>query len=186
MRQAAAALTGIGTLVVALCAAPASRAEAGEWAWSVGGSVLSWQAEEQGALERRTAPGVALAVRVSPDDFWDLAMGIDGGAGFGGEDGPVAVGRFYAEARYVLDALTWVPWVCAGAGGLIHGDFGSAGSSEDEISAAITVHLGVGIAYRPRREWSLDLAYRKHTMATDIEGMAGPTEVAVTWSQYLE
>jgi len=146
-----------------------ARGEEGEVSVSAGGTVARWASADTSTVEG----GLALGATWWLTDFWSAGLRLRGVGTLSGPDAPAPAASAHLEARYVLDALTWVPWVCAGAGGSWGGSSGPGGGT------AGLVHAGLGLDYRPRRVWSVGIAGRYHLALTDLDQTTGPLELSL-------
>ena len=166
------------SLVVLSVTPRVANAEAGELSLSAGLTAARW-ADSRGGPAILDS-GLALGATWWFTDFWSVALRLRGTSTITGVDAPAPVMNAALEARYVLDALTWVPWACAGAGGG-WGDHSGPGGG-----AAALVHAGVGIDYRPSRRWSVGLSGRYYVALTDLERTSGPMALTVALRLYPE
>ena len=172
----------------AVCLAPAPAwAEEGELAWSVGASTTFTISPLTSTTDvTRVAPMLRGAVRYGLSDFWEIGGELQAGVGLGGGLAVEAVSHLLLDVRLTLDALTWVPYLCAGGGALFRSDGPAAyvGGSGPAFDA--TLHIGVGVDYRPRREWSVGLVYRQHFVLSDLANNTGPMDITVMASFYSD
>ena len=153
-------------------------AEEGEVSIGAGPTVSTWTPQD--SVAERWAPGVAVDVAWWLTDFWSLAARIGTGLALEAEESrPLAHGQL--EGRYVLDALTWVPWACVGTSGLWLN--GSGAPDQDLVWSA---HAGVGIDYRPSRRWSFALETRFHASLEPWRSLVGPLELGLVARMYLD
>ena len=95
--------------LVMLCSAlPSASAEEGELSLSAGVTAARWADPRDGASNLDS--GLTLGAAWWFTDFWSGAVRLRGAAVVTGDDAPAPVLGADIEARYVLDALTWVPW----------------------------------------------------------------------------
>lgn len=165
-----------------VAAGTAARAGAGELAFSptMSGAWSRYDGGEADALDRGALLG-GLGLRYGLSDFWQLAGQLRGGPGLGQGHAVSGVGHALVEVRYVIDALTWVPYLAAGGGGLIRGP--APGSTDPR--GDLTLHVGLGVEYRPKRRWSLGLAGRVHFLPTSLDRSQGPWEITLSWNLYI-
>jgi len=174
-------LARITLVILLLGSSPAARAEADESALWAGLQSVGWtRAETPSASSSMTMAGV-LGVRYGVDDFWELAAQLGGGANVSESARGAGLGIAILEARYTIDALTWVPWVCAGVGAI-----GRDGANDGAARLDMIAHFGVGTEYRPERDWGLSFSARVHSPLTDPERSSGPVELTVAYAWYLD
>jgi len=162
----------LGLLVLA--SAPAN-AEDGEWALSVGPSyrgISEATGDDQTVL--RSAPGVLVRARYGVGDFFQIGASLDAGVALPTSHSPVApVAAALFEVHYVIDIVTWVPFVSAGVGALLRGGVPHEGITKDvddaELRVDLAVTLGGGLEYRPARDWAVGFAGRYELVVTDFE-----------------
>lgn len=135
----------------------------------------------------RFFPLASGGVRYAVDDFWELGGFASAGVGVGGGLRPEGLAQLAFEARYVIDALTWVPYLCAGVGGLLRSDGPGA---YDGLAAGpaidLTAHAGFGVEYRPSRDWSVGAVARYHFALTDLARTIGPIDFVISVSFYRD
>jgi hypothetical protein len=170
----------ISLLGVALTSSEA-RGESGETVVFGGIQSLQWSQVDTDPASSTMALGGTVGARHGLDDFWEIALQIGGGAALSDPEARHPVGTLHLEARYIIDALTWVPWISAGAGALTR-----FGGGDIDARTDVTAHLGVGLDYRPRREWGLSAAFRMHQAVTDLEATSGPMETTIAAAWYLD
>ncbi len=176
----------VAVALVALGPSPA-HAEEGELAWSVGGGLHSTVTLSGGGSTGRFYPLATGGVRYSLSDFWELGGFLSGGVGLGGGVRAEGMAHLAAEVRYVIDALQWVPYLCAGAGVLLRTDGPDVLTGVGSGPAVdATVHVGVGVEYRPSRDWSVGGVVRYHVALSDLSRTVGPIDVAITVSFYSD
>ena len=161
--------------------APAAHAEAEETVLWTGMQGVNWSRAEASSTPSSGAMAGAVGARYGLDDFWELAAQLGAGATVIGADRGALFGVAFLEARYTIDALTWVPWVCAGGGTIVRDALDG-----DSLRADVTGHLGVGTDYRPAREWGLSFAMRAHVPFTDPGRSSGPVELTAAYAWYLD
>lgn len=172
-------------VVAALVAAPA-RAERGERAVGFGVGNLSLRSDDGDATIRRQAPYLQGELRYAVTDFVEVGGLLRVGVGVGGGLDPELLGALMAEARYAIDALTWVPWFGGGLGLLVRGEgprgyFKGGGPSFDP-----TAHLGVGVDWRASRRFALGAAFRFHLSLTELGESLGPFDVSLTCTFFAD
>jgi hypothetical protein len=170
-------------MTVLLLTLPSSKArgEAGETVVHGGVQALQWTQVDTEPASSAAALGGAVGVRHGLDDFWEVALQLGGGAGISDPGSGHPMGTIHLEARYIIDALTWIPWISAGAGALAR-----LGGKNVDARTDATAHLGVGLDYRPRRSWGLSASFRVHQALTDQEATSGPMETTVAAAWYLD
>ena len=134
----------------------------------------------------RLAPILELSYRYAVDDFWEFGGQLGVGAGLGADHQSEFVGHVAFESRYVIDALTWVPYLCIGLGALWRSDGPRAWAGGPEHAVDVTAHLGLGVEYRPARSWSIGLAAKYYLVLTDMAETTGPVHLNVSASWYLD
>ncbi len=176
--------TLLATLAALSLAASPARAAAGEHAWSIGvGSSFLFAAVpgDTASTALRAGPELQAGYRYALSDFWQIAGRLVGGFYAGGGRAIAGAGALQAEARYVIDALIWVPYIAGGLGLLVRSDGAwSAGGARARFD--LTAHLGIGVDYRPRRAWSAGVAVRYFVIATDAYRTSGPIELSLSVS----
>ncbi len=161
----AALLAGVALGLGTLLAAPGAAAEQGERAFQLSASAL--------AGEGLLAPTLGGGWRMAWTDYIELGGELGAGLELTG-DASTPIARVLLEARYLLDALTWVPWLAAGA---------TFTTPVDGFDARWGGWAGVGLDYRPRRERSYGIALRAHR---DLASGFALGELAVIVSLYRE
>lgn len=161
--------------LLALASTPA-RAEDDEWALSVGPAFRGIsEAVGDGDTQLRAAPGALVRVRYGIGDFFQLGASLDAGValptGHNSALAPIAAALF--EVHYVLDIVTWVPFVSAGIGALMRGGVPPEGVMKDlddgELRVDLAVTVGGGLEYRPAREWAIGFAGRYELVVSDFD-----------------
>ena len=163
-----------------------ARAEAGETVLSTGVELLMLNHALPDGAVSRLAPLIELSFRHAVDDFWELGGTLAMGFGLGGGQEAEAVGRAAFESRFVIDALTWVPFLSFGLGVLFRGDGPRGWDGGPRPALDITGHLGGGLEWRPARAWSVGVGIRYHAVLTDLGDTVGPIELGATVSWYLD
>ena len=164
---------------------PTASAEQGEHALSAGAGLLTMAHAPGVGPEQRFAPVIEVAYRYAVDDFWELGANLGAGVGIGGEVPEASLGFIAFESRYVIDALTWVPYLCFGLGALLREDGPRAWSGDGGPTLDVTGHAGLGVEWRPARSWSLGLVAKYHLALTDAVGTTGPIQVGFSASWYI-
>ena len=119
-----------------------------------------WRAGLGASPASRAAVGVELGWLHNLTDFWSLGVNLrDRRLVAALPDGRVAV---TADARFVVDALTWIPAVDLGFGGAL-ANGGTTGAMQ------AFVHADVSLGYRPARNWGVSL----HVGADRYGGVEG-------------
>lgn len=156
----------------ALCAAalaafaPSARAEAGESALTLGPLFrgLSEATPDTDAVFR-PAFGLEARYRYGLDDFFQLGLALDLGLATDSATGPAFVGALTAEVHYVIDIVTWVPYVTLGLGTLVRDAVPGASALRPDLIAT----FGGGLEYRPARDHAFDLHGRYELALTDLD-----------------
>jgi hypothetical protein len=174
------------TLNWALLSPSVSLAEQGEHALSAGVGLLTMAHPAEVGPEQRFAPVAEIAYRYAVDDFWELGGNVGVGIGVGGDVPEASVGFMFFESRYVIDAMTWVPYLCVGLGALLREDGPRVWAGERGPTLDLTGHAGLGVEWRPARSWSLGLVAKYHLALTDVMGTTGPIHVGFSASWYLD
>ncbi len=185
-RQSRPILVAVSALLLSMLVPFTAAAEEGESAWSVGAGLMTFTHARPEGTVVRLAPIADVAYRYAVDDFWELGVAPAAGPGFGGDYPAEAVGRALFETRYVIDALTWVPYLCFGIGVLARGDGPSKWDGHQQPSVDMTGHAGLGVEWRPARSWSLGLVAKYHATITDLDQTVGPIEVGFSASWYVD
>ncbi len=120
-----------------------------------------------------------LGVSYALTDYWQLGLAVTSGAEVLAPDSPHGLAHVLLDGRFVLDALTWVPFLTFGVGALFReADIGH--------ETDMTAHLGLGVDYRPSRRWSFGLIIRYHFTLTDFTRTVGPVEISFGARLYLD
>ncbi len=175
------------TLVAAMLVAsplPRAHAEEGETTWSFGLAGLAWVTDVADEDLTRQAPLLHVGWRYALTDFWQLGAAARGGVAFGGDPDLEGVAQAFGEARYILDALEWVPFLAAGVGGLLRTSGPDAYAGGDGPALDLSVHAGLGFDYRPSRDWSVGLVGRYFALLTDLDDTTGPFDITLTYSVF--
>ena len=154
-------------LLLFLLATPAAHAEDGEWALSLGPGlrVLAESVPPSGESTTRWAPGALVRLRYGAGDFFQIGASLEGGAALPTDASAVApVAAAFAEVHYVIDIVTWVPFVTVGVGALLRGEVPGEG-----LRADLALAFGGGLEYRPERDFALGISGRYELVATDYD-----------------
>jgi hypothetical protein len=174
-------LTRISLLILLVGSASVAKAEAEETVLWGGIQSVNWTRVEASANASSAALTGVIGARYGIDDFWELAAQLGGGANVTESNHGAPFGLVSLEARYIIDALTWVPWVSGGVGAIVRGE------ADDSLARTdMTAHMGAGADYRPEREWGLSFSARLHTPFTDAERSYGPLELTLAYAWYLD
>lgn len=128
-------------------------------AW-FGPSVANLTASDTGL---RWGPGGQLGLQLGLNDFWKLAVGLEGSYHFATTDDDVEVpatpvtGAFVG-ARYALDVFTYVPYAGLALTGFL--DPPSASATPD--GPALGAKLTLGVDWRTSRYWSWGVLVEVH------------------------
>ena len=173
-------------LSILLLGPPKASAEEGEHAFSAGVALLTMTHPAELGPELRLAPVGEVGYRYAIDDFWELGAKLSLGVSLGGRQPEAMVGHGFFESRYVIDALTWVPYLCFGVGALVRqgGPRVWAGSSGPSVD--ISAHAGLGVEWRPARAWSLGVEAKYVIAFSDIKATTGPIQLGFSASFYLD
>jgi hypothetical protein len=174
-------LARITLLILLLGSTSLARAEADESVLWGGLQSVNWTRAEGISASSAAALSGVLGARYGVDDFWEIAAQVGGGANVTESSRGAGFGVATLEARYIIDALTWVPWVCAGMGAIARG-----GLNDQDPRLDMAAHLGVGLDYRPERAWGLSFSARVHSPLTDPERSSGPLETTLAYAWYLD
>ncbi len=174
-------LARITLMILLLGSSSMARAEEDESVLWGGLQSVNWTRAEASTASSATALTAVIGARYGVDDFWELAAQLSGGANLTESTRGDGLGMASLEARYTIDALTWVPWVCAGVGVLARADVG-----DQDLRLDMAAHLGVGLDYRPERDWGLSFSARVHSPLTDPERSSGPLETTIAYAWYLD
>lgn len=160
------------------------RAEADEWALHVGPGLTGLSerplAADGDEASLRLGLGLTTGLRYGLSDFWQLGASLD--AHLAVEDAAF-LGALYAELHYVIDIVTWVPFLTLGVGARLRDQTPSASGPELRVDLAVT--LGGGIEYRPDRDFAFGLEGRYELIPTDFSRAHGFT-VALRYTRFFE
>jgi len=172
MRPLAPALVALIALVASFNQA---RAEADEWGVSLGPSVLgvseslpNAQADAQPDTQAlRLFWGLEGRLRYGLDDFWQVGGSLD----LGVASPHAAIGATaLAEVHYVIDIVTWVPYVSFGFGMALRTSVPKAQAGAGaETALDLVLAFGGGLEYRPDRDYALGLSGRYMLVPTDLD-----------------
>ena len=167
---------------------PGARAEADEWTVSLGAFYRGLSTHDATAgAGYINALGAAGAFRYGLDDFWQLGGSLHAGIALGtppGASGASSIGFLgtaSVELHWVVDIVTWVPYLTLSAGALAR-----AGGPTDGVRLDALVGVGGGIDYRPDRSWSVGLVARAEFPVTDLARTPVTYFATLTWSTYFE
>ncbi len=116
-------------------------------------------------------------------DFWQFGLSANWGPTFSHLEGITHGVNVNVEGRFVLDALTWVPYVSFGLGGWARETL-IANDHSWQLDASL--FGGFGIDYRPQRDWSVGFLARGHMLITDLENTVGPFDAQLLFSLYFD
>ena len=137
IRRHAPRVTFVALICLVLGASSAAFATAGEHE--------GWLGVDADAAPRA---GVSARYRYAWTDFWAVGMTLQHRIRVGEAlDLARMQTAAFADVRVTLDALTWAPSVVVGLGGV----------TEWEGTVAPAAHAAAVLAYRPARDWSLQL-----------------------------
>lgn len=162
------------------------HANSGEWKVSAGIGVANTSATVKESEEPSllvTGPTAELGCIVSLTDYWQAGLTVNWGPTFGYEEGVSQSWNANLEGRFVLDALTWVPYLSFGLGGLVRELPDGNGSA---WRADASLFAGFGIDYRPKREWSVGFLARGHAVFTDETNPVGPFDAQIMASMHFD
>jgi len=164
-------LTAAVLVLIALqSTAPAAAAE-DEHALTVGPRYAGVFATDEDAH----GVGLSLGYRYGLSDFFTLL--VDGGyAILPAEVEHLAFVR--VGATYTIDALEWVPWLGLAVGGYVAPD------PDTRLDGGASV--GLGVDYRPQREWSVGLDAWYHALFRQLEEVPAVLTVGVNLTWYLD
>ncbi len=109
------------------------------------------------------------------------------GVALSGDHDPAFVGHAGAEAQLFIDVITWVAYAVAGAGALVRDAHADSLSEQDPgLRIDATAHLGLGLDYRPARDWSVGGVARYQLVLTDLDRTAPTFDVALAYTLYFE
>jgi len=179
--------TILGLVLLLLCLPTHNAsAEEGEHTLSAGLSWLSLTHPQESAPDLRMGALGGITYRYAVDDFWELGGNLSFGVDAGGDQAAAFVGQALFETRYVIDALTWVPYLCIGAGALMRSGAPRVWKEESTLSVDLSAHAGIGVEWRPARAWSIGIAARYHILITDFAETRGPIDLNVSASWYVD
>ncbi len=194
-RGRAARVAAVTVALVGFAWGPrAARADQGELALSLGLTTLQVSASglSDGAGADDLSAGrlgflAHAGLTYSLTDYWQVAGLVEGGAGLLGGPDPEGLFQVLVDGRFVLDALTWVPYLTAGGGLLVRtlgpDAYYDQGAPRPRLDA--TIHVGLGVDYRPRRDWALGAVARYHVVLTDLARTTGPVALTLTGSLFF-
>jgi len=168
-------LRPLAVLCLVACCANAVHAEDDEWALSVGPSYRGLsEATGDDTTTFRSAPGALVRLRYGVGDFFQIGASLDAGVALATDFSNVApIAAAFFEVHYIIDIVTWVPFISAGIGPLLRGAVPHEGMTKDKDDAELRVDLaltvGGGLEYRPAREWAVGFAGRYELVVTDFD-----------------
>lgn len=165
-----------------LFGAGAARAESGEWTlWGGLGGQWSQVGNAAGDVDDRwVLPSLEIGAVLALDDYWQIGVSCSAGPSFLGDASPEPAERFGVEARFIIDALTWVPYLSAGVAAVVH---------HQEVGAARldgALFGGFGMDYRPQRAWSLGGFGRAWATVTGPSHTSLTLDFQVVFSFYVD
>ncbi len=176
----------IACLSVSALGAIASRAHAedDEWALSIGPSYRGLS-EAWGDTELlRSAPGALARLRYGVGDFFQIGASIEANVALPTDASALGpVGAVFLEAHYVIDIVTWVPFVSAGLGALVRTQVPD--ESPDGTRVDLALMVGGGIEYRPERDWAFGFTGHYEFVVTDFD-RADAFSLALVYTVFFE
>lgn len=147
-------------------------------------SLATYFTAHNGADAVVEATSVHLLVGVSGaysfDAYWAFAGSLRAGVGdFSGTMSAVVHGL--VEARYVIDRMTWRPWLAIGVGALYRSSLPQTGSRPKNLGHKVdaTVHAAGGVDYQLSAQWSLGALLRYNVIVTEPWGRSvGPFDIS--------
>jgi len=151
----------------------AARADEGEWALSLGPAYRVYSDDLAGT---RHSLGLSVGAHYALDDFWQLGGTVEGAYTVApslvaqAEDPTGLSGMVRADIRWLVDVLTWVPFVEVSVGVAIRGrnDPPDATSSPSTARLDLVTLVSIGLDYRPERDWSLGVRGGVGWLLTDL------------------
>ncbi len=155
----------VAVLVVGL--GQRASAEAEEWGLSVGPSLVgASESFDTGESELRLFWGAQGRIRYGRDDFWQLGGSLDVGVS---SPHAATASTLLAEIHYVIDILTWVPFVSIGCGAKIRESVPTSTDAPTETALDLVLAFGAGLEYRPSRDYALGISGRYELLPTDVD-----------------
>jgi hypothetical protein len=160
-----------------------ARAEADEWAWSLGAGLrgLIEAPTEDAESTSRYAVGLTSRLRYGIDDFWQAGLSVDLGLTV---DDAAFVGSALAELHYIVDIVSWVPFLTVGVGALVRD--GTPSAAGPALRTDLVVAFGGGVEYRPDRDFAIGLSGRYELVPTDYSRVDGCFQVALSYVLFFE
>jgi hypothetical protein len=179
----------IAAAALAALPAPAARADAEAWTVSPG---LLWRTADDGRVGGWHAVGLGVGAHYGLDDFWQLGGTIEAAwmpvRGDTAEDPTGLLGLARLDVRWLVDVLTWVPFVEASVGAVFRGRNAPAdlGASPASPRLDLLVMGSLGLDYRETRDFSVGLRVGVGGLLTDLD-RAGPlTRVDLVLNFHLD
>lgn len=174
--------TPIAVACLGVCAIPtATYAEDDEWALSIGPSYRGLSEAWGETSVYRHAPGALARVRYGVGDFFQIGASIEGNVALATDASALGpVGAVFLEAHYVVDIVTWAPFVSAGIGALVRTQV-----PDDDTRVDLALMVGGGLEYRQDRDWGLGFAGRYELVVTDFE-RADAFSLALVYTLFFE
>jgi len=175
------------SLTSAVALTSSAHAEEGELALSLGAGAWLGSVTIDDAEVFSVAPTGMVTIRYGLDDFWQIGGSLAGGVALSGDHDPGFLGMAHVEVYYFLDVVTWVLWGVAGVGAVArdaHPDVLAGDSSGPVFDASAVV--GLGLDYRPAREWSVGAQFRYQFVVTDLDRTAPTAHVALMYTLYFQ
>jgi hypothetical protein len=169
-------IAGVIALLLA-CFAPVPNAMAERGEVTVAMNASAWLTTTDSG--ERYGPVGGFDIHWAPHDSWQVGGIVRGGGLCPIGERCHGIGQASIEGRFVFDALTWVPWIAIGTGVLVRAD--KAASHVNPL-----VHAGLGVDWRPSREWSVGGAVRYHLQVLDLSQTIGPIELAFSAAFYFD
>lgn len=113
-------------------------------------------------------------------EYWQLAVAVRAGGAVAGDAPETAVGVLL-DGRFIIDRMTWTPWISFGIGGLYRsrGTNAYLGGAETE-RLDFSVHAGLGLDYDIGDGWGMGVVARYHLLLTDdLARVIGPIEISL-------
>jgi opacity protein-like surface antigen len=158
-----------------------ARAEYDEWAVSFGPSYRGLSEAWDDTTVFRSAPGAMVRVRYGVDDFFQIGASLEANLALATDASTLGpIGAAFFEVHYVVDIVTWVPFVSAGIGGLVR-----TSVPNDDTRFDLALMVGGGLEYRPERDWALGFTGHYDFVVTDFE-RADAFSLALVYTLFFE